>query len=95
MTQSPRDVPQVSSPLTTALEVVGSKEIPISSEVIMPELKRLSVTVGISVLGSLVKVPAEASQPNVWMLRGCDVPCVRSTGPILCSIVSWGLYLVE
>ena len=44
--------------------VVGSKEIATSSAVIRPRLKRVSVIVGISMLGSLVKVPAEPGQPN-------------------------------
>ena len=64
MTLGLHDLPQVSSPLTTESVVVGSKEIPISLAVIVPPLKRLSVTVGISVLGSLVRVPAEPGQPN-------------------------------
>ena len=39
--------PKVSSPLLATSEVVGSKETPISSAVITPWLKRLSVIVGI------------------------------------------------
>lgn len=45
--------------------VVGSKEIPTSSAVIRPRLKRVSVIVGISVLGSLVRVPIELGQLNL------------------------------
>jgi len=39
-------IPQVSSPLRTSGEVVGSKEIATSSAVIVPWAKRLSVTEG-------------------------------------------------
>ena len=50
-------VPQVSSPLTISGTVVGSKEIPISSAVMRPWAKALSVTVGIGVLVAGLKVP--------------------------------------
>jgi len=64
MTQGLHGIPKVSSPLTIEVVVVGSKETPISLAVIVPRLKRLSVTVGISVLGELVRVPAEPGQPD-------------------------------
>jgi len=51
-----RYVPHVSSPLSVSGEVVGSKEIPTSSAVIVPWAKRLSVTVGMRPPGGL-KVP--------------------------------------
>ena len=38
--------PSVSSPLTDSKEVVGSKETPMRFWGMVPELKRLSVTVG-------------------------------------------------
>ena len=60
------DAPQVSSPLTFIVVVVGSKETETSSAVIMPRLERLSVTVGISWFGELVRVPEELGQPNGW-----------------------------
>jgi len=41
-----RDIPHVSSPLTTDCAVAGSKEMPIELEGIAPAEKRLSVTVG-------------------------------------------------
>ena len=49
-------LPHVSSPLTISGEVVGSKEIPTPSAVIVPWEKRLSVTVGMRPPGRL-KVP--------------------------------------
>ena len=58
------DVPNVSSPFVFERVVVGSKEIPTSSAEVRPTLKRSSVIVGISVLGSLVRVPAERGQSN-------------------------------
>ena len=58
------DVPREISPLTSDWLMAGSNEIQISSAEIVPWLKRLSVTVGISALGSLGRVPAEYRQPS-------------------------------
>ena len=58
--------PQVSSPFKSSPEelVIGSKEIPISSALIVPSEKRLSVTVGISELVSGDKVPTQNVSDN-------------------------------
>jgi hypothetical protein len=48
--------PNAIEPLTSSSVVVGSKEIPIKLEVIVPWLKRLSVTVGMSVEVDRVRV---------------------------------------
>lgn len=49
--------PQVSSPLTLSVTVVGLKEIPIWLALIVPWENRLSVTVGIRVLVAGESVP--------------------------------------
>ena len=76
-------IPQVISPLRFPLVVVGSKEIPISLEVMIPLEKALSVTVGIGVLSAGLKVPKKKNKKVVLSHEGKDPPRVRSTGPIL------------
>ena len=53
--------PNVNSPFLTDVVVVGSNDMPIRSDVIVPWLKRLSVTVGTGVLVCGDKVPTVKS----------------------------------
>ena len=53
--------PKVNSPLSFGVVVVGSKDMPISLDVMVPWLNRLSVTVGMEAVVSGDKVPTVKS----------------------------------
>lgn len=57
--------PHVSSPLLEVRDVVGSKETATRSEVMVPWLNRLSVTVGIVLVVAGVRVSRKMSR-SIW-----------------------------
>lgn len=63
------NAPQVISPLTLLFSVVGSKEIPIALELIIPWAKRLSVTVGTGVLEAGDRVPIVRSTGPILPIK--------------------------
>jgi hypothetical protein len=69
--------PKVSSPLVSVSVVVGSKEIPTTTSAIVPWLYRLSVTVGIVVYVSSVRVPSVKSKGPMPMIPSTPVKPVE------------------
>ena len=59
--------PKVNSPFLTDVVVVGSKDMPIRLDGIVPWVKRLSVTVGMGVLVCGDKVPTVKSTGPILM----------------------------
>jgi hypothetical protein len=80
--------PKVSSPLVSDVEVVGSKEIPTTISEMVPSLYRLSVTVGIVVVGEFVRVPSVKSRGPMPRIPSTPVkPVEVEATPIDCWVM--------